>query len=90
MTGRLLAAALSLLLSGATLLAQPEPQGEFRPLSEVPHAEQLPGGVMVIAAYSFIWVVLLLYVWSIWRRLGKVEAEMKSLERRTGQRDATR
>jgi CcmD family protein len=37
---------------------------------------------MVGGAYGFVWVVLLGYVWSIARRLQKVEAELTALERR--------
>jgi CcmD family protein len=75
---------LMLVLSAAAAWAgQPEPQSQFRPISEVPQSEQLPGGVFVVIAYGFIWVVLLGYVWSIWRRLGKVETEMRTLERRS-------
>jgi CcmD family protein len=36
----------------------------------------------VIAAYAFVWVALMAYLWSIWRRLGRVEAEMRTLEAR--------
>jgi CcmD family protein len=38
---------------------------------------------MVVVAYAFIWVGLFVYLWSIWRRLGKVEGEIRTLERRT-------
>ena len=81
---------LTLVLSSAAAWAgQPPPQTEFVPISEVPQSEQLPGGVFVVIAYGFIWVVLMAYVWSIWRRLGKVESEMRTLERR-GQGGAAR
>ena len=56
--------------------------GGFYQLSELPPAQQLPAAPFLIAAYAFIWVVLLGYLWSIWRRLGKVEKEMQALERR--------
>jgi CcmD family protein len=73
-----------LLLAPAAFAAQPpEPQSEFTPLSSIPQTEQIPGGTMVVVAYAFIWVALFVYVWSIWRRLGKVEGEIRTLERRT-------
>ena len=35
-----------------------------------------------MTAYAFAWVVVFFYVWTVWRRLGKVEAEMQTLEKR--------
>ena len=67
-----------LLLMCATLLAQ-EPQSEFRPVTEVPASEQLPSAPLVIAAYAFVWAAFLFYVWTMWRKLGKVEQELTSL-----------
>jgi len=39
-----------------------------------------------VAAYAFIWVAAIVYLFSIWRRLNKVEAEMHALARKTSQR----
>ena len=61
----------------------PAGQEEFVPIDQLPPAEQLPGGVFVIAAYAFIWVGTMLYIWSLWRRLSKVEDELRTLHRRT-------
>ena len=61
---------------------QPPPQSEFLPVSDIPAGEQIPAFTMVGGAYGFVWVVLLGYVWSIARRLQKVEAELTALERR--------
>ncbi len=61
---------------------QPPPQSEFLPVSDIPEGEQVPAFTMVGGAYGFVWVVLLGYVWSIARRLQKVEAELTALERR--------
>ena len=49
-----------------------------RPL---PPSEQLPAAPLLITAYAFVWIALMVYVWSIWRRLNKVEDEMRALER---------
>ena len=62
----------------AVLLAQ-QPQSEFLPVKEVPASEQLPAAPLVIAAYAFVWIAFLAYVWLMWRRLGKVEQELSSL-----------
>ncbi|MEW6319933.1 MAG: CcmD family protein [Acidobacteriota bacterium] len=74
-----------LALSGAMPLhsasaAQPQPQDEFVPLSEIPPEEQLPAAPMVIAAYAFVWVAVLVYVISLVKRLDRVEADLRALE----------
>ena len=73
-----------LFLNAALLLAQP--QSEFIPVSELPASEQLPAAPLVIAAYAFVWLAFLAYVWVIWRRLGKVEAEITALSAQLAKR----
>lgn len=46
--------------------------------------EQLPATPFVAAAYGFIWVAVLLYVFSVARGLGRVQAELEDLRRRLG------
>ena len=52
------------------------------PIDELPPADQLPAAPLLIAAYAFVWVAVLFYVWTIWRRLDKVEKDMQALARR--------
>jgi CcmD family protein len=78
---------LGVLASGAppaVAAQQPPPpsQSEFVPVDEVPPGEQIPAINLVAAAYGFVWVALLGYVWSIARRLQKVESELAELESR--------
>ena len=61
---------------------QPAGQGGFVPANTLPPVDTLPAAPMVIAAYAFVWVVLFIYVWSVWRRLRKVEQEIADLKRR--------
>ena len=61
----------------------PEAQGEFLPVSELPPADQLRAAPLLITAYAFVWVAVLFYVWTIWRRLNKVEKDMQTLARRS-------
>jgi CcmD family protein len=68
----------STLLPGVLLLAQ-EPQSEFVPVTEIPASEQLPSAPLVIAAYAFVWLAFAAYVWTMWRKLGKVEHEIGAL-----------
>jgi hypothetical protein len=65
-------------------------QGEFVPIDQLPPADQLPAAPLLIAAYAFVWAALMFYLWSIWRRLGKVEADMLSLEQRSANRNRAR
>jgi CcmD family protein len=83
----LMIAALVSCLAGVAFAFQPAaPQDDFVPAASLPAAESLPAAPMVIAAYAFVWVALLVYVWSIWRRMQKVEGELADLERRARER----
>ena len=74
------------LLSPAAVSAQTQPppkpaQEEFVPLSEIPPEEQIPAFTLVATAYGLVWVALLGYVWSVARRVQKVEADLAALSR---------
>jgi CcmD family protein len=78
---------LMVVLSGAFAIhAQEQPRQlpppEFVPVEGDPQGEQIPAMPLLGAAYGFIWVGLLGYVWSIARRLKTVEAELADLESR--------
>ncbi len=76
-------AVLAIALSAASVLAQaPAAQDGFVPVTELPASQQLPAAPFLIGAYAFIWLAVMVYLWSIWRRLGKVEREMRTLEGR--------
>ncbi|HEX7138539.1 MAG TPA: hypothetical protein VF219_11855 [Vicinamibacterales bacterium] len=62
--------------------AQPPQQNEFVPVDRLPPGDQLASAPLLIAAYVFVWVATLFYLWTIWRRLMKVEADMGGLEQR--------
>lgn len=68
----------------AFLLQSPAGQNEFVPASSVPPTDQLQAAPLLIAAYAFVWVAACFYLWTIWRRLKKVEADMLALEHRSG------
>jgi len=68
---------------GVALASQPQPSpDEFVPMEEIPPEEQIPAINLVAAAYGFVWVVVVGYVWSLGRRLQKAEADLAALERR--------
>lgn len=78
----------ALILAGLLALpglaaAQPQPSAdEFVPMTEVPASEQIPALPLVAAAYGFVWVALVAYVWSLSSRLKAVEREVAELEAR--------
>ncbi len=80
------ACALAVVVAAATspvlMASQPQPPKEFVPVDEVPQGEQIPAINLVAAAYGFVWVAVLGYVWSIARRLQHVESELADLESR--------
>ena len=77
---------LALAAAAVSLPAMAQPaasQSEFVPISQIPAAEQLPAAPFVMTAYAFVWVAVLFYVFTLWRRLGKVDADMQALARRS-------
>lgn len=89
MLKRLIAFVFVLSILAIEVVAQPPAATEeFVPIDQLPPTEQLPGGVFVVIAYGFIWLAAMVYIGSIWRRLGRVEDEMNTLRQRaeSGQR----
>lgn len=84
----LLALALAALVPGLLLQAwqpappQPATQGDYVPVASLPQAERLPAAPLLIAAYAFVWAALVAYIWSLWRRMAKLEREIRELGRR--------
>jgi hypothetical protein len=64
-------------------LQQQAPDG-FVPVTGGSQVEQLPAAPLVIASYAFFLLLMVFYLWTIWRRIGKVEGEMRALDRRQG------
>ena len=73
-----------LLLMNAAVFAQP--QSEFQPVTEIPASEQLPSAPLVIAAYAFVWLAFMFYVWMMWKKLGKVDRELTQLSAQIGKK----
>jgi CcmD family protein len=86
---RFVVAVISLLFGTSAFAMQPPaPPSEFIPLDKLPPSDQLPSAPLLVAAYALVWIAVMFYLWTIWRRLNKVEAEMRALEQRsaTGRR----
>ena len=77
------AVALMLMTTATVWAQQVPPEGGlegFVPANSLPPAQRMPAAPLLIAAYAFIWVALLVYLWFIWRRLGRVETELRQME----------
>jgi type VI protein secretion system component VasF len=86
MYGRLFVVLTTLLLTAANALAQDTTAAQegFRPASELPPGQQLPAAPFLVGSYAFFLVLMMFYLWTIWRRIDSVEKEMRDLERRQG------
>jgi CcmD family protein len=73
---------------GTAVLAQAVQPGqdEFVPIDQLPPEDRLPAAPLLIAAYGFVWVALLGYLWSVWRRVQSVEREVRDVGRRLSER----
>ena len=73
----------------AIATAQQQPpkaaQDEFVPIDQLPPGDQLPAARFLIIAYAVAWVLVAGYLFSIWRRLGRVEQEIADVSRRVTQ-----
>ena len=65
---------------------RPAAQDEFVPIDELPPQEQIPAAPLLIAAYSVAWVLAVGYLFSIRRRMGRVEHDLAEISRRVQQR----
>jgi len=85
---RLLIPLISFALFAAPALALQPPKGqsEFVPVDSVPLSDQLPAAPLLVTAYAFVWIAVMVYLWTIWRRLNKVEDEMRALAQKLPRR----
>jgi CcmD family protein len=78
---------LSSFVPAAAFAQQPPPsppaaQDGFVPIDQLKPKEEMPAAPLVMAAYAVAWLVIFGYVWSLWRRLQKVEVELADVSRR--------
>ena len=60
----------------------PAAQEGFVPVDQLPGQEELPAAPLVAAAYGVAWGAVLIYLYSIRKRLAAVEREMTDVARR--------
>lgn len=77
-------AMMAVMLAGAPAFsfAQTPAQEGFVPVDQLPGQEELPAAPLVAAAYGVAWAAVLIYLFSIWKRLAAVEREMADVARR--------
>ena len=88
MLRRVSIACLSLVLTAGPSLAQTQPPNSgldgFVPAQSLPQTEQIPAAPLLISSYAFFLVLMIFYLWTVWRRINGVEKDLHDLERRQG------
>lgn len=78
--------ALLLVVPAASAVGAQPPQAPaqegFVPVDQLPPDEVVPAAPLLIAAYAIAWIAVLVYLWSIWQRLSRVERELGEVSRR--------
>jgi CcmD family protein len=60
-------------------------QEGFVPAKDLPsEQDQVPAAPLVMTAYAVAWTAILIYMWSIWQRLNRVQREIADVSRRVG------
>ena len=75
--GRAAVVAMLIVLAGRAGAAF-QTTSEFVPADQVAQ-DHVPGGTLLLAAYAVAWVVVVAYVWIVWRRAGRIERELADL-----------
>jgi len=73
------AIAIAAIVASANLLAQVT--SGFEPATNL-GKESLPAGPLLYTAYAVVWLVLIGYVFMLWRRLDRVEKELREVSAR--------
>ena len=73
--------------AAAGILAQQPPpttaaRDGFVPVYTLPPGDVLQAAPLLVAAYAVAWLAIMVYIWSVWRRLSRVEGELAALGRR--------
>jgi CcmD family protein len=82
------ASAAAIWLLGTVAWAGQTPQQGFQPIADIPDAarETISASPLVYGAYGFVWIALVVYVFLLWQRLGKVERELADVTSRLAAR----
>jgi CcmD family protein len=77
---------MKLLLVLSLLLPPALAAADYQPYTP-PESGEVPAPLYVVLAYSAIWLVLLVFVASVWLRQRRVELELKGLQRQLEAKD---
>jgi CcmD family protein len=83
--GRGLAGALTTVIVAAGAVVSAQGTQGFVPATDIAK-ESLPATPLVYGAYGFVWVALTLYVFLLWRRIGRVERELADVSTKLASR----
>jgi hypothetical protein len=73
-------------MTGGLLAQPPQPPEGFVPVSQLPPGQELPAAPFLVGAYVFFLLLMMFYLWTVWKRIGKVEEEMRALQQKSGAR----
>ncbi len=71
----------ALSMAWPALLWAQDAQKEFVPADSVARQE-IPAQPLLYGAYAFVWAVLIVYVLLLWLRIGRVERELRDVNRK--------
>ena len=55
---------------------------QFIPLDQARQQPELSPAPLLYGAYAFVWAAVIVYVYTLWRRLGRVERELVDVNAR--------
>jgi CcmD family protein len=73
---------------GCVGVMQAHGQDKFVPMDQLAPREMIPAARFLLPAYAFVWVALVAFVFTLWRRLGRVERELAAARREIVARSA--
>ena len=73
-----------LFVTAPALIMAQQPQDTFVPAKSIPKQEVSPGPLLY-GGYAFVWAVFVIYLFVLWRRLGRVERELSDVNRKLPQ-----
>jgi CcmD family protein len=67
------------LIVAGTALASAQGKDDFVEINPAAMDERLPAVPFIFAAYGIAWAAVLIYVWGVWRRIARVERELREV-----------
>ena len=77
----------SLLVSRVAAFAA---QNDFKNISDLPQQESISASPLVLGAYALVWLFVVAFVFSMWRRMSAIEKELADARREFSARKSGR